>query len=105
MTKVRAARPGYAQSRIGHSRRKLLNEHVVPQPQIDEPRPGDCGGWQRSATSSGPDLGGHVARRAAQQFAQRHGEVRLVVAELRVLTAANLVEILVGRSVKPASAL
>ena len=55
-----------------------------------KPGPAISGGWQRSATSSRrDDLGGHVPRRPAQPLAQRHGQIGLVIAELRVLAAAD----------------
>ena len=91
MTNVRGrATGGDAQPRIVDRRRQLLGQPVVLQPQVDEARPGD---FRRLAevghVEPADDLGGHLARRPAQPLAQRHGEVGLVIAELRVLAAAD----------------
>ena len=55
-----------------------------------KPGPAILGGSHKSSTASrADDLGGHVARRAAELLAQRHGEIGLVVAELRVLAGPD----------------
>ena len=65
---------------------QLGNEPVVPQPQVDEPGPGDLGRIaQVGYVELGDNLGGHVARRAAQRIAQRHRAFGLVVAEFASL--------------------
>ncbi len=79
-----------AQARIVDRGRKLLDEPRIPQPQIDEARPGD---FRRVAevghVEPGDDLGGQLLRLLVQLPAQRHGEVGLVIAESRVLGAAD----------------
>ena len=64
--------------------------HSIAHPQIDEAWPGDFGrGAEVGQVEPGDDLGGDFARRPAEPFCQRHGHVRLVVAELGILAAAN----------------
>ena len=91
ITKVRGrAAGGDAQPRIAHRRREPLDQPLVLDPQIDEARPGDLRRLAEIAdVEPADDFGGHLARRPAQPLAQRHGEVRLVIAELRVLAAAD----------------
>src|SRR5690606_1554970 len=45
---------------------------------------------------SADDLAGDFARRASQMLTQGHGAVRLIVAELRILTGANVFDQLGG---------
>ena len=66
--------------------RDLRGDPIVLEPQIDEPGPRHL---RRLAevgqVDRGDQLLGDLARRPAEPLAQRHGEVRLVVAEFRVL--------------------
>ena len=90
-----------AQSRIGDGRRKPLAQTCISQPKIDEPRPSDLRRIAEVGHLEPPDhFGSHVARRSAEPFTQRHGEVRLIIAELRVLAGADHFE-QVGRVVDP----
>ena len=76
-----------AQPRIVHRRRQPLNQPRLLDSQVDEPRSGDL---ERMAevghVDRSGDLGGHLTRRPAQPLPQRHRKIRLVVAELRILT-------------------
>ena len=75
---------GDAEPGIVHRRRKPFDQPLVAHPQIDEAGPGDFGrGAEVGHVEPGDDLGGDFARRPAEPFRQRHGHVRLVVAELR----------------------
>ena len=52
--------------------------------KLMKPGPATSGGSQRSSIARR-----HVARRAAQPFAERHGEVGLVIAEFGILAGAH----------------
>ena len=68
-------------------------EAIVAQTQVDEARPGNLRRMAEVRDIKPFDDGlGHVVRRPAQPLAQRHGEVRLVVAKLRILARTNEVQ-------------
>ncbi len=80
-----------AKPAVAQGRRKPLDQPVAFQSQIDEARPGDFGFLtQVGQIKSADDLSSHLAMRAAQLLAQRHRHIGLIVAELGILTAADL---------------
>jgi len=69
-------------------------EPVIRQPEIDEPRPGN---FRRLTKASQFQLAGQLSRQfptvPLQLARQRHAEIGLIVAELGVLSGANLPQI------------
>ena len=86
----RPRRRGDAQAPVAQRRGQPLDEPAVANPQVDEP---GAGNLRRSAevgdVQALEQFGGDLARGPAKPLAQRHRQIRLVVAELRVLAAAN----------------
>ena len=82
-----------AQPLVAQHGAELAGQPVVAQPKIDEARPGDLGRLAKIRhVEPGQQVGGHFAWAAAQAFAQRHREVRLVVAERGVLRRSNHID-------------
>ena len=66
-------------------RLQLLGQPFALEPQIDEAGPGDFGLFEHVAEiEPADDLGGDVARLLAEDLAERHRAVGLIVAELRI---------------------
>ncbi len=97
-TNVRGRAAGGTPSRASPTAAESCShQHVVPDPQVDEARPGDFRLVAEVGHVEPADhFGGHLAGRTPQPLGQRHGEVRLIIAELGVLAAADLFQTLVG---------
>ena len=77
--------------------RRLAGQHVVPHPQVEEPRAGDLRlREQVRQVRGGGDLRGEVAGLLPDPLRQRHGEVRLEVPEPRVPGRADQRQELAG---------
>ncbi len=89
-------RPGRrrnAEPRIGRGRREPLDEPRLFEAKVDEARAGDFRRLAEIVEGEAADhLGRHFAGRPAEAFAQWHGQVCLVIAELRLLAAADRVQ-------------
>ena len=75
---------------IGEHRRRVSSEHGRIHGKVDKARPaqGDVG-QQAGAIERGHDRLGDLPRRLAQFFGQRHGQVGLKIAVLRVVGRAD----------------